>query len=66
MAIENLMSRRFPAMDVLRCLGFEALVTMVAGSTIARGRILTKVDQSRTYLSVDRIQSDMTLTGIQL
>jgi len=48
--------RPFPALDVLRCVGFEALVVAVASGNLAKGLELSEFDRSRLLLAAARLQ----------
>jgi len=48
--------RPFPASDVLRAIGFEALVVSVAAAELASGRTLTDEDRARLRLASERLQ----------
>lgn len=58
--------RPFPAVDVLRCIGFEALLTMVAARTVANGQKLAPADHARLLDGVARIQSGLSAAGVSL
>jgi hypothetical protein len=49
--------RPFSAMDVLRCVSFEALIAAVASSNLAHGTALTETDHARLLLAAERLQS---------
>ena len=48
--------RPFPASDVLRVIGFEALVVAVAAGTLAAGATLTDEDRARLRVAAGRLQ----------
>ena len=56
--------RPFPAADVLRAIGFEALVVAAAGVSLLAGHPFSEVDRERLILAVQRIQSAMTAAGV--
>ena len=56
--------RPFPAADVLRAIGFEALVVAAAGASLLAGTPFSEVDRERLMLAVHRIQSAMTAAGV--
>lgn len=56
--------RPFPAADVLRAIGFEALVVAAAGVSLLAGTPFSEVDRDRLILAVHRIQSAMTAAGV--
>ena len=56
--------RPFPAADVLRAIGFEALVVAAAGVSLLAGTPFSEVDRERLILAVQRIQSAMTAAGL--
>ena len=56
--------RPFPAADVLRAIGFEALVVAAAGVSLLAGEPFRPVDRERLILAVHRIQSAMTAAGV--
>lgn len=58
--------RPFPASDVLRCIAFEALLTMVAARMLVNGEVLSAVDHERLLVAVERIQSGLTAAGVSL
>ena len=49
--------RPFPAADILRAIGFEALVVACAASAMLAGEPFTQTDRDRLMLAVGRIQS---------
>ena len=57
--------RPFPAADVLRAIGFEALVVAAAGVSLLAGKPFSSVDRERLILAVHRIQSAMTAAGVR-
>jgi hypothetical protein len=56
--------RPFPAADVLRCIGFEALITAAAGASLLSGHPFTETDRERLTLAVGRIQSALSAAGV--
>ncbi|MCM8612462.1 hypothetical protein [Accumulibacter sp.] len=56
--------RPFPAADVLRAIGFEALVVAVAAVALLAGEPFTGVDRERLILAVSRIQAALTAAGV--
>lgn len=56
--------RPFPATDILRAIAFEALVVVVAGSTILTGEPLNTIDRERLILAVSRIQAALEAGGL--
>ena len=56
--------RPFPAADVLRAIGFEALVIASTGVSLLSGHPLSPVDRERLILAVSRIQSALTAGGL--
>jgi hypothetical protein len=56
--------RPFPAADVLRAVGLEALVIAAAGVSLLAGTPFSEVDRERLILAVHRIQSAMTAAGV--
>ena len=56
--------RPFPAADVLRAIGFEALVVAASGAALLAGQPFRPVDRERLILAVHRIQSAMTAAGV--
>lgn len=57
--------RPFPAADVLRAIGFEALVVATAGAALLSGQVFTEVDRARLILAVSRLQSAITAAGVR-
>ena len=55
----------FPAHDVLRALGHEALVVLVAASTAAKGGPLDMDSLDRLALAVRRIREAVDLAGVR-
>lgn len=49
--------RPFNATDVLRCVGFEALVVAVSATTIASGKPLTEPELDRLKIAAARLQA---------
>ncbi len=56
--------RPFPAADILRCIGFEALVVASAGAAMLAGEPLSGVDRERLMLAVARLQDAITAGGL--
>jgi hypothetical protein len=56
--------RAFPAVDVLRCIAFEALVVAVAGASLLSGHPFTEIDRERLMVAVGRIQEALTAAGV--
>jgi len=57
-------SRPFPAVDVLRAVGFESLVVANTGTKMLNGEPLTQEDRERLSLSVGRIQAAINAAGL--
>lgn len=57
--------RPFPAADVLRAIGYEALVVCAAAVTMLSGEPFTQVDRDRLILAASRIQAGLTAAGVQ-
>ena len=55
--------RPFPAADVLRCVGFEALVVAVAAGRLGNGHALSDEDKARLLVAASRIQAAVTESG---
>ena len=55
--------RPFPAADVLRCVGFEALVVAVAAARLASGGALDDSDRARLLVAASRIRVAVTESG---
>ena len=49
----------FSAIDALRCIAFEALLTATAATTLARGESLDERDRARLWIAVGRINTAM-------
>ena len=56
--------RPFPAADVLRAIGFEALVVAAAATSLLAGQAFTEVDRERLILAGQRIQAALTAAGV--
>ena len=56
--------RPFPAADVLRAIGFEALVVAAAAVAMLAGEPFNDIDSDRLILAVSRIQAAMTAAGV--
>ena len=54
----------FPARDVLKALGHESLVVLMAASTVAQGGALDSDNLDRLTLAVRRIREALTLAGV--
>lgn len=54
----------FPAADILRAIGFEALVVGCAASTMATGKSLAAIDHDRLLVAVGRIQAALDAGGL--
>lgn len=57
-------ARPFYAADVLRAVGFEALLVGVAASAVASGEPLAVADRDRLLVAVGRIQDALHLAGV--
>lgn len=57
--------RPFPAADVLRAVGFEALIVLMAATSIRKGEPLSRQDNDRLMVAVQRLQSALTLAGVR-
>lgn len=56
--------RPFPATDILRAIGFEALVVSCAAATMATGEPLALADRDRLKLAASRIQDALRAGGL--
>lgn len=56
--------RPFPAADILRAIGFEALIVATAGAALLSGHPFTPADRERLMLAVGRIQAALTAGGL--
>lgn len=56
--------RPFPATDILRAIGFEALVVACAASAMATGEPLGLADRERLKLAASRIQEALRAGGL--
>lgn len=56
--------RPFPATDILRAIGFEALVVACAASAMATGEPLALADRERLRLAASRIQEALRAGGL--
>ncbi len=56
--------RPFPAADVLRAVGFEALVVCAAAASMAAGEPFTPINRDRLILATERIQAGLTAAGV--
>ncbi len=57
--------RPFPAADVLRCIAFEALVVLMAGTALLAGQPFNDTDRARLVMAVGRIQAALDAGGIR-
>lgn len=57
-------TRPFPAADILRAVGFEAMLVAIAGASLLAGEPFTKADQARLFLAVSRIQAAIDAGGL--
>lgn len=57
--------RPFPAADVLRAVGFEALVVCAAAVALLAGKPLSESDRERLILAVSRMQAALAAAGVQ-
>lgn len=55
----------FPAADVLRAVAFEALVVMMAASSLLSGEPFTAIDRERLELAASRIQAALAAAGVK-
>jgi hypothetical protein len=56
--------RPFPAADVLRAIGFEALVVAAAAVAMLAGEPFSELDRERLILAVSRIRAGLTAGGL--
>lgn len=56
--------RPFPAADVLRAIGFEALIVAASGASLLAGQPFTEADRERLILAVHRIQAGLKAAGV--
>ena len=56
--------RPFPAVDVLRCIAFEALVVSAAAAALLAGEPFGPAERERLILAAGRIQSALTAAGV--
>jgi hypothetical protein len=56
--------RPFPAIDVLRCIAFEAMLVAVAAANLMSGMPFTQADRDRVFLAAGRIQSALRAAGL--
>lgn len=61
----KLVSRPFPAVDILRCLTSEITFLIVCASYLANGEKLDQEDKDRLLLSASRFRSALTVGGLQ-
>ncbi len=57
--------RPFPASDILKAIGFEALVVCSSAVTILDGKPFSQADRDRLILATSRIQAGLSATGIK-
>ena len=55
----------FPATDVLRCIGFEALLVAISASNMAKGIQLTDEEKKRLMVADGRINASLEVTNGQ-
>jgi hypothetical protein len=55
--------RAFPAADVLRAIGLEALIVAVAAENLAHGKPLTKTDHERLMTAAERVTAAVRESG---
>lgn len=53
----------FPATDILRCIGFEALLVAISASNMAKGVQLTDEEKQRLMVAAGRINAAMEVTN---
>ncbi len=56
--------RPFPAADVLRCIAFEALVVLMAGTALMAGEPFSDADRARLVVALGRIQAALDAGGL--
>lgn len=56
--------RPFPAADILRAIGFEAIVVGCAASAMLAGQPFTQTDRDRLLVAVGRIQAALDAGGL--
>ena len=56
--------RPFPAADLLRVIGFEALLVALAAANLAGGALLDGADRARLMLAASRIREALNAGGI--
>jgi hypothetical protein len=56
--------RPFPAADVLRAVGFEAMVVAAAAVALLAGEPFSEIDRDRLILAVTRIQAAISAAGL--
>lgn len=56
--------RPFPAIDVLHCIAFEALVVATAGASFLSGQPFSEPDRKRLLLAVNRVEQALTAAGL--
>jgi hypothetical protein len=57
--------RPFPAQDILRCIGFEALVVLAAATAMMAGEPFTDADRARLVIAIGRLQAALDAGGIR-
>ena len=55
----------FPANDILRCIGFEALLVAISASNMAKGIQLTDEEKKRLMVAAGRINAALEVTNGQ-
>ncbi len=56
--------RPFPAVDVLRCIAFEALVVSAAAAALLAGEPFGPAERDRLILAASRIQGALSAAGV--
>ena len=56
--------RPFPAVDVLRCIAFEALVVSAAAAALLAGEPFGPAERERLILAASRIQGALSAAGV--
>ena len=56
--------RPFPAADVLRAIGLEAIVVAVVATSVLSGQTINETDRERLILAVQRIQAALAAAGV--
>lgn len=57
--------RPFPSADILRIIGFEALVVLAAATAMMAGETFTDADRGRLIVAVGRLQAALDAGGIR-